>query len=85
MDGDRDFGILAAIGLRTQPVADDLLEPADRGLRPRSFVEAGYLLPTEAPASGDTTKITVARRRIGLGSSTRNSRGARRHNKALSR
>jgi hypothetical protein len=38
MDGDRDLGILTCIGLRTQLVANDLLEPANRGLHRRSLL-----------------------------------------------
>jgi hypothetical protein len=53
VDGDRDLGILTSIGLRTQPVADNLLESANRGLHPRSFVVAGSLLPTDTPSVGD--------------------------------
>ena len=54
MDGDRDLGILTGIGLRTQPVADDLLESANRGLHPRPFVVAGSLLPTDTPSFGNS-------------------------------
>jgi hypothetical protein len=40
IDRDRDLGIRTGFGLRTQPVADDLLESANRGLHPRPFVVA---------------------------------------------
>jgi hypothetical protein len=51
LDGDHDLGILTGIGLRTQLVTDDLLEPANRDLHPRSLVVAGSLLPTDTPRS----------------------------------
>jgi len=54
VDGDGDLGILAGIGLGMQTVADDLLEPADRSLDPRSLVVAGGFLPTGTAIFGDT-------------------------------
>jgi hypothetical protein len=54
IDGDRHLGILTGIGLRTQFVADDLLESANRGLHPGSLIVAGSLLPTNMPSFGNT-------------------------------
>jgi len=57
VDGDGDLGILAGIGLGMQTVADDLLEPADRSLDPRSLVVAGGFLPTGTAIVGDTLDL----------------------------
>jgi hypothetical protein len=59
VDGHSDSGFLPGIGLRSQAIANDLLEPTNRGFHPTA---AGRVLPTHPTApSGD--------RRAGLAAS----------------
>jgi hypothetical protein len=79
VDGDGDFSFLPGIGLRSQPVTDHPLEPADRGLDTRTLIVAGRLLPTDAATLGDALQMKVTLRRIGLGGLALDRGGSRRH------
>ena len=79
MNGNGDFGLLPAIVVRPQPIANHLLEPPDGGFNPCALVVAGYLLPAETSPLGGRPKMTIALRRICLGGLALDRRGSRGH------
>jgi hypothetical protein len=62
VNGDSDFGLLPAIVVRSQSIANHLLEPPYHGFHAGALVVAGSLLPTNASQSSDGPQMTVGNR-----------------------
>jgi hypothetical protein len=78
-DSDGDFGRLVAAHARAQRVTDHPLETADRGLRQRTAIIVGRLLPADAPALGNQLQVPIALRRHRLDQLARHRIRSRRH------
>ena len=66
VDGHSDFDFLPGIGLRSQAIANDLLEPPNRPFDPRAFVVTRSVSATDPTAFGDIPQRPSEWRCVGL-------------------